>query len=140
MEWFLTVVRDHYADFTGRARRREYWMFQLVSVLIIVGIMVVTGILSMGSDVLAGVGFLLYIVFALALTVPSIAVVVRRLHDTNRSGWFYFLGLVPLIGTFILLYMLIQEGDAGTNDYGPDPKDPFYDDEEIGDLYDVLDR
>lgn len=139
MDWFLTVVRDHYADFTGRARRREYWMFQLVAALIAAGIMVVSVFLSMVSDALMGIGFLLYVAFGLALVVPSLAVTVRRLHDTNRSGWFLALGMIPLVN-LIVLYFMIEEGDAGTNDYGPDPKDPFYDDEEIGDLYDALDR
>ena len=140
MEWFLTVVRDHYADFSGRARRQEYWMYTLVAALIGIGLYVGAAVLSSVSEILGGVFFLAYGLFALGLLVPGLAVVVRRLHDTGRSGWWYLIALVPLIGGFVLLYFLVIEGDAGPNEYGPDPKDPYSDAEEIGDLYDALDR
>lgn len=125
MDWFLTVVQDHYFDFEGRARRKEYWMFQLFSVLIVLGIMIVTAILGAISENLAFVGVAAYAIVGLGLVLPSIGVLVRRLHDTGRSGWWYFISLVPLVGTFILLYFLVIEGDSGPNAYGPDPKDPY---------------
>lgn len=125
MDWFLTVVQDHYADFDGRARRKEYWMFYLVSVGIIFGVAILTAILGAISESLAYVGVAAYVIAALGLMVPSIAVVVRRLHDTGRSGWWYFIALVPLVGGLVLLYFLVIEGDSGPNMYGPDPKNPY---------------
>ncbi len=140
MDWFLTVVRDHYADFSGRARRQEYWMFTLVSGAIGLSMYIGAFVLMSVSEVLGGILFLGYFLFALGLFLPSLAVAVRRLHDTGRSGWWYLIALVPLLGSLIVLYFLVIEGDAGPNAYGPDPKDPYSDAEEIGDLYGALDR
>ena len=98
MDWFLTVVQDHYADVSGRARRAEYWMFQLVSLGLLVGIGLLAGVLLSISDALGGVAALLLAVAYLALLVPSVAVLVRRLHDTGRSGWWYWISLVPVVG------------------------------------------
>ncbi|MGE8291182.1 MAG: DUF805 domain-containing protein [Sphingobacterium sp.] len=112
-DWFLKVVRDNYANFNGRARRKEYWMFFLANVLI----GVVFGILGRITSVFTFVSGLI----SLALLIPSIAVAVRRLHDTNKSGWFLLLALIPFVN-FYLIYLLIIEGDKGSNEYGPDPK------------------
>ena len=140
MDWFLTVVRDHYADFSGRARRQEYWTFTLVAGAIGLGLYIGALVVMSISELLGGVLFLGYFLFALGLFLPGLAVAVRRLHDTGRSGWWYLVALIPLVGGFVLLYFLVVEGDAGPNEYGPDPKDPYAATEEIGDLYDVLDR
>ena len=139
MDWFLTVVQDHYADFSGRARRKEYWMFQLVSVGIILGLLFLTGVLGTVSETLAMVGAAAYVLAALGLMVPSLAVAVRRLHDTGRSGWWYLVVFVPFVGPFVMLYFLVIEGDSGPNAYGPDPKNPYAVTGELEDFDRVLD-
>ena len=123
-QYFLNVIRNHYADFEGRARRKEYWMFYLFTIAIYFAIVILAAILSSIADVLGLVGWLAYAVFALGVIVPGVAVTVRRLHDTGKSGWLALLGLVPLLG-LVLLYFMVIEGDAGPNEYGPDPKDAY---------------
>ncbi|MEN9704210.1 MAG: hypothetical protein RLZZ393_89 [Pseudomonadota bacterium] len=119
MSWFLAVLRQ-YATFRGRARRREYWTYLLVYFGFY--------ILCMLADMLTGTfdleteGGLLSGLYILGMVLPSLAVSVRRLHDTDRSGWWLLIGFVPLLGQIVLLYFLIQEGDEGANPYGPDPK------------------
>lgn len=131
----LDTLRHHYADFSGRARRREYWLFQLALLggLFVIGLMTeLWGIDSETADGLLGLAFF-------AMVVPVLAVAVRRLHDTGRSGWHYFVTLIPIVGGFVFLYYMIQEGDAGPNEYGPDPKNPHLGDEAtLDDLADVL--
>ncbi|MDT0631476.1 DUF805 domain-containing protein [Rubrivirga sp. S365] len=139
-EYFVDIVKNHYADFEGRARRKEYWMFYLFSVLVAIAVVVVAVILISISESLAIVAGLLYIALALGLLLPSLAVAVRRLHDTDRSGWWYLVSLVPFIGGFILLYFMVIEGDAGPNAYGPDPKDPYPEGAGIDEFAGVLDR
>ncbi|MDF2479638.1 MAG: hypothetical protein K0S24_5121 [Sphingobacterium sp.] len=112
-DWFLKVVRDNYANFNGRARRKEYWMFVLANLLI----GVVFGILGQIASLFSYISGLI----SLALLIPSIAVAVRRLHDTNKSGWFLLLALIPFVNLY-LIYLLVIEGDKGPNQYGPDPK------------------
>ncbi len=112
MNWFLDVVKNKYASFSGRARRQEYWMFILVYIIAYVLLAVIDAVV--GTMVLA-------LIFSLALLVPSLAVAVRRLHDTNRSGWWLLLGLIPLVG-LVLIVFLALEGTKGDNQYGPDPK------------------
>jgi uncharacterized membrane protein YhaH (DUF805 family) len=119
MSWFLVVLRQ-YATFRGRARRREYWMYLLVCLGLY--------LLLMLADVLTGTydleteGGLLSGLFILGTLLPSLAVTVRRLHDTDRSAWWLLISLIPLVGQALLLYFLIQEGDEGANEFGPDPK------------------
>ncbi|WP_027125412.1 DUF805 domain-containing protein [Gelidibacter mesophilus] len=122
MKWYLKVVRDNYANFKGRARREEYWMFVLFNCLFIIGVAMISGTLATLTDTEAFFG--LYVIYLLGIIIPSIAVVVRRLHDVNKSGWFYFIALIPLIGSIWLLVLLLTEGDKGPNQYGPDPKNP----------------
>lgn len=119
--WYLKVLHQ-YSDFSGRARRREYWMFTLANVLVVVAIGILAAILGAVADLLGLLGMLAYILYALAVLVPSLAVTVRRLHDTGKSGWFLLLGLIPF-GGLVVLYFMIVEGDAGPNVYGPDPKE-----------------
>lgn len=123
MEWYLKVVRDNYANFEGRARRQEYWMFVLFN-LIIMFVLYIPMIIgaAMESQVITMIGAGLVVIYALAVLVPSIAVVVRRLHDQDKSGWYYFVGLIPLIGGIWLLILMITEGTSGPNQYGEDPK------------------
>ena len=138
-EYFVDVLKNHYADFSGRARRKEYWMFVLFQALVAVAILIVAGILGSISETLGGLFFLLYYGFALAVLLPGLALAVRRLHDTGKSGWLVLIGLIPLIG-LALLYFMVIEGDAGPNLYGPDPKDPFPEGAGIDEFSGVLDR
>ena len=114
MEWYLEVLRK-YAVFTGRARRKEYWMFVLFNFIIYLVLVLVEGLLGFGGSVLGGL-------YSLAVLVPSIAVGIRRLHDIGKSGWFLLIGLIPLIGTIILIVFFVQDSQPGENQYGPNPK------------------
>jgi uncharacterized membrane protein YhaH (DUF805 family) len=113
MGWYLAVLKK-YAAFSGRARRKEYWMFGLFNAIVTI----VLAVVSMAA--LHNV--ILYVLYVLAVLVPSLAVAVRRLHDTGRSGWWMLIGLVPLVGPIVLLVFTVLAGQAGSNKYGEDPK------------------
>ncbi len=115
MQWYLDVLKK-YAVFEGRARRQEYWMYVLFNVIAMVVLLIISAII--GSQIL-------YYLYILGVLVPSIAVLVRRLHDTGKSGWMVLLGLIPIIGGIILLVFACIEGDRAPNAYGPDPKAPM---------------
>ena len=119
MEWYTGVIKK-YAEFTGRARRQEYWMFVLINMLISAGIGIVEA--AGGLTYTDGGGGPLTGLYGLFVLVPGIAVAVRRLHDTGRSGWYLLMALIPLIGWIFVLIALIQDGDTGVNAYGPSPK------------------
>ena len=110
-----------YADFSGRARRMEYWMFFLLNVGVSVVASILDGILGM-SGMIGGVYGPLTVVAMLALIIPGIAVAVRRLHDQDKPGWWLLLVFVPIIGAIVLLVFMFLEGTKGDNQYGPDPK------------------
>lgn len=120
MSWYLAVLKK-YATFSGRAQRSEYWYFLLFYFLISIGLALVDGITGSFS-VEAGIG-LLSGIFTISMLIPSIAVVVRRLHDTNRSGWWLLIGLIPLIGGIVLLVFTVQDSQPGQNQFGPNPKE-----------------
>lgn len=110
---FKDVLMDKYALFTGRAGRKEYWSFWLICVAISLVLMIVEG--AVGSNgILGGI-------FGLATFIPSIAVLIRRLHDTDRSGWWALLLIVPLANIAIIVFMFLQ-GTVGDNRFGSDPK------------------
>lgn len=111
MEWYLKVVRDNYANFEGRARRKEYWMFVLYNALFgfALYMIVLLGLMAENS-LLMGIGTALLVIYAVAIFIPSLAVCIRRLHDTNNSGWMYLIQFIPLIGVFWLLYLFVKEG------------------------------
>ena len=113
MNWYLEVLKK-YAVFNGRARRKEYWMFILFYVIIAFVLAII--------DSVIGTGFLLYGLYALAMLIPNIAVAVRRLHDTGRSGWFLLIGFIPLIGAIVLIVLFCMDSQPGDNQYGPNPK------------------
>ena len=119
MNWFVDVLKK-YATFSGRARRKEYWMYFLIYFLISLVLMFVDGILS-GGDLQSGTG-LLSGLFALGTLLPGIAVGVRRLHDTGRAGWWLLVSFIPLIGSLVLLVFLVQDSQPGDNAWGPSPK------------------
>jgi uncharacterized membrane protein YhaH (DUF805 family) len=107
MEFFIEALKK-YADFTGRARRQEYWMFILIYMIINIVIAV------LGLDLIS-------IIVGFGLFIPSISIAARRLHDTSRSGWWQLIALVPIIG-FIILIVFLAQDSHGTNDYGVNPK------------------
>ena len=119
---YKSVLTDKYADFTGRARRAEYWWFVLMNFIVITAIAIVSLILYSVSDTLGVLGIVIYAVYALAVIVPGVAVAVRRLHDTNKSGWMILVGLIPLVGGILILVFYFPDGDPGPNQYGPSPK------------------
>ena len=127
MDSFLNVmlasyfaVLKKYAEFSGRARRREYWMFALANLIVaaVLGILSRIPILGLVFAIASGL-------YSLAVLVPGIAVSIRRLHDTNRSGFMLLLCLIPIVGFIIVLYFAIQEGTHGENQYGSDPKSDY---------------
>ena len=107
MGWYLEVLVK-YADFGGRATRSEYWWFNFFNLIVIVALAVLAG---------AAIGPLVLLGYAIAIIVPSLAVSVRRLHDTNRNGWWLLLGLIPF-GGLVLLIFYVTEGTPGPNNYG----------------------
>jgi uncharacterized membrane protein YhaH (DUF805 family) len=119
MNWFLAALKK-YADFSGRAQRSEYWYFFLFYLLIYIALAIVDSL--MGSlDENTGIGILTGI-FTLAMLIPSISVGVRRLHDTDRSGWWMLIGLIPIIGGVVLLVFCVQDSQATDNRFGSNPK------------------
>lgn len=119
MNWYLEVLKK-YADFNGRARRKEYWMFFLFNIIISIALLIVDGIL--GTSAVPGAMGLLGAIYLLALLIPGIAVAVRRLHDTGRSGWWILIVLVPFVGGIILIVFLVQDSMPGDNQFGRNPK------------------
>ncbi len=132
MDWMLMPLR-RYADFSGRSRRKEYWMFTLFILLVYVAffaLMAVGGGLTgmfepgtgAGIPVVGWIVISLFVIFALAIFIPALAVVVRRLHDQDKSGWFILIQFIPYIGGIIMLIFMCIDGTKGENRYGPDPK------------------
>ncbi len=138
MEWALLPLKK-YSDFTGRSRRKEFWLFILLMIVVSVVATTIDSMLGM-SGLIFGVYGPLTLIVALALLTPQLSVSVRRLHDTNRSGWWVLLGFVPVVTmivsyqtglavlnllslvAFVLIYFFVLEGTKGPNQYGPDPK------------------
>ncbi|WP_299188052.1 DUF805 domain-containing protein [uncultured Campylobacter sp.] len=121
MESVQTCLKESYFGFEGRASRSEYWWFTLFVVLLGIVTSIIDGIL--GTVTANGIG-LISSIASLALIIPSIAVAVRRLHDTDRSGWFYLLNFIPIIGWIVLIVFFVQQGTNGRNRFGDDPLRP----------------
>ncbi|EIZ2110937.1 DUF805 domain-containing protein [Salmonella enterica] len=115
MQWYLQVLKS-YAVFSGRARRKEYWMFTLINIIVSVILSIIQSALGMEEHQV------IILIYSLILLLPSIGVSVRRLHDTERSGYWILIGLIPLIGSIVLLVFMCQNGTTGRNKYGADPK------------------
>lgn len=111
MEYFIGALKK-YADFTGRARRKEYWMFTLFYLIFF--------LVTVGIDVALGTTFIATI-YSLGLLLPSLAIGARRLHDTGRSGWWQLLCFIPVIGLIVMIVFLVQDSQD-ENDYGANPK------------------
>jgi uncharacterized membrane protein YhaH (DUF805 family) len=118
MNWYLDVLKK-YAVFSGRARRKEYWMFVLFNLIIAIVLGIVDSM--MGTVTEQGIG-LLGGLYSLAVLLPGIGVGIRRLHDTDRSGWWLLIGLIPLIGLIVLIVFFVQDSTPGENRFGPNPK------------------
>ncbi|MCM0620282.1 DUF805 domain-containing protein [Nocardioides bruguierae] len=112
-------VLTHYADFTGRARRSEYWWFYLAVVLVNIVLNILASITGDAGAVLFGI---ISVIVSLGLIVPVIAVGVRRLHDIGRTGWWLLIGLVPFVGFVVLIVFFVMDSEPGDNAYGPSPK------------------
>ena len=113
VSWYLAVLKN-YAGFSGRARRTEYWMFILFNIIISAVLGAIGSVADQGST-LGGL-------YGLVVLIPSLAVAVRRLHDTGRSGWWLLIGIIPLIGAIVLIVFMASEGKPGDNEYGSNPK------------------
>ena len=136
MYWMFLPLR-RYFNFAGRSRRKEFWLFQLLHLLVAGGliVMVLVGLpWAMMPDAkgqvpvervnpITWLGMILFFLWGLGTIIPIIAVTIRRFHDHNRTGWLYLLNLVPL-GGFVVLIFFLLEGTRGENRFGPDPKDP----------------
>ena len=109
MEWYLKVVRDNYANFHGRASRKEYWMFVLFNFIF--------SIVAVAIDVILGLGFIFFI-YTIGVLIPGMAVTIRRLHDHGKSGWWIFINFIPLIGAIWLLILLASTGSPEDNKFG----------------------
>jgi uncharacterized membrane protein YhaH (DUF805 family) len=119
MNWYIEALKK-YAVFSGRAIRKEYWIFVLISTIITIALTlldVAAGLYNpeTGLGLISGL-------YTLAVIIPSISVGVRRLHDTNRTGWWLLILFVPLIGAIVLIILLALDSSAGDNQYGPNPK------------------
>ena len=119
MNWALEPLKK-YAVFEGRARRKEYWYFALFYLLAMIATTIVDMMTGMYSQTLE-IGVLSGIL-VLAIFVPSLSVTVRRLHDTDRSGWWVLIGLIPIIGAIVLLVFMALDSQPGANRFGPNPK------------------
>jgi len=119
MNWYLMVWKK-YAQFTGRSRRKEYWMFTLFNCLLMILLSFLSLLLrDSGNTVIVSV---LCFIYLLAILVPGLAVTVRRLHDTGKSGWMILLCLIPIVGGIIVFVFTVLDSDPGPNQYGPNPK------------------
>jgi len=124
MKWYLKVMRDNYANFSGRARRKEYWMYTLMIIPIMIVLIILDNILGLTFEVSGldlGYGWL-YLIGGLVHLIPGLALSVRRLHDVGKSGWFLLIILIPLIGGIWLLVLECTEGNKSENKWGPNPK------------------
>ncbi|MEC0231046.1 DUF805 domain-containing protein [Paenibacillus alba] len=113
MEWYLKVLKN-YVGFSGRARRKEYWMFLLFNAIAAVILAILESITGLKS--------VLTLIYSLAVLLPSLAVTFRRLHDTGRSAWWVLISFIPLIGSIILIVFNCQDSQPNENKYGPNPK------------------
>ena len=128
MNWYLAVLKN-YAGFSGRARRKEYWMFILFNLIFAGLAMVIDNVLGTTFSFDMGYGATdlpygyVYLAYALAVFIPGLALSVRRLHDVSKSGWMILISLIPFIGAIWLLVLFVTDSTPGENQYGPNPKE-----------------
>ena len=117
MSYFILCLKK-YVDFSGRARRSEYWFFTLFAYLVMIAFAALAAIALPAESMATLVSIL-----SLAFLLPGLSVSIRRLHDIGKSGWWIFIGLVPLVGGIIFFIFTIMDSESGTNRYGPNPKE-----------------
>lgn len=115
MQWYLKVLKN-YVGFSGRARRKEYWLFQLFNIIAIVILAFID------QSIFGQSSLILTCIYLIATLLPSLAVVVRRLHDTSHSGWWWFIQLIPIVGPIVLLVFMCKDSTPASNKYGANPK------------------
>ena len=123
-KYYLDILTNKYADFNGRARRKEYWMWTLYYTLILLFAMVLDNVLGLNFELLGqdlGYGWL-YVTVGITHLIPGLGIVVRRLHDVGKSGWFYLIILIPLIGFIWILVLFCTDGIKEDNKWGSNPK------------------
>ena len=123
-KYYLDILTNKYADFKGRARRKEYWMWTLYYTVILLFAMVIDNALGLNFELLGqnlGYGWL-YVTIGITHLIPGLGIVVRRLHDVGKSGWFYLTILIPLIGFIWILVLFCTEGVKEDNKWGSNPK------------------
>ncbi|MGI3375501.1 DUF805 domain-containing protein [Providencia stuartii] len=126
MNWYLEVIKNNYANFNGRARRKEYWIFSLINFIIIIPLYLV--VLASTNDYtgdingLGIVALVLLMIYCVAILIPSLAVTVRRLHDIDKSGWWYLLTFIPFGGLVIFVFTCL-DGTPANNRFGSNPKE-----------------
>ena len=114
-----------YADFSGRARRSEYWMFMLFTTIVeVLTTVIFTTIIPLTVEIDGSEFSIVYLVACVIFILPKLAVSVRRLHDIGKSGWFYLISLIPVVGQIIFFIWCVKDSEARTNKYGQDPKEP----------------
>ena len=120
MNYFIDCLTKKYACFSGRARRQEYWLFVLFNIIASIVVGVIGGALASATGVV--VFSLLSNIYSLAVLIPSLAVTCRRMHDTGRSGWWWLISFIPVVGWIVLLVFCCLDSQPGENQYGPNPK------------------
>ncbi|MEM9649708.1 MAG: DUF805 domain-containing protein [Bacteroidota bacterium] len=118
MKWYLKALKQ-FANFNGRARRKEYWMFILFNMIFGVAAMVLDNIIGLSGETPIGP---IYGLYTLGMILPNLAVIVRRLHDIGKKWTWIFVGLIPVIGGIWLLLLLVKDSEPGENQFGPNPK------------------
>jgi len=119
MNWYLDAWKN-YINFQGRARRKAYWMFVLFNIIAAVIVGAIDNVLGLTRE--GGYGPISGL-YSLAVFLPGLALAVRRLHDTGRTGWWMLIGLIPVIGWIVLLIFFVTDSQPGSNQYGPNPKE-----------------
>ncbi len=142
IDWYKKVVFENYTNFSGRARRSEYWYFILCNYLIVLALylllffsILLTGNSEEGSiGTLGGLIYGIITLYSLATAIPSLAVLVRRIHDIGKSGWSLLIGFIPIVGTLIVLVWLFTDSQQGNNKWGANPKEDGDSIDEIGSI------
>ncbi|MFV0480366.1 MAG: DUF805 domain-containing protein [Campylobacteraceae bacterium] len=114
--YFVDVIKNRYVDFNGRATRRQYWMFVLFNLIVQVVVGFVAGLIA-GIFNAPTLSMIILVILCLALLLPSLSIAVRRLHDTNKTGWLLLLCLIPIV-SLVLIYFFVIPSDEGSNKYG----------------------
>ena len=121
MNYYLKVLQN-YATFTGRARRSESWYFALFNLIFGIVAVILDNVLGIPMEGMGNYGPL-YSLYSIVVLIPGLAVLVRRLHDVGKSGWMFFIALIPIIGAIWLLVLLVTDSEAGSNKWGENPKE-----------------